>query len=238
MFAKLKNARVAWYPSAGTDFRPLLYLHHNYQTGLSAPPPDVYLFSNICDHPRHCIEMGAVLHSDARTKMTVKSSEMVQVLNLPIRPEVVYHECGEHPLINQVYKLEVQVESDLLGVSKVTLYYAFCENTALADKLILYGIKVSHVIRVGFGDGWGLSKSSGAWLLNALSALKSECLISDWDKRMYEQSLNRKDGDYFAISHFKGIPKQVEVELSQVDYKVCTGRETYWYQLTYPVNEN
>jgi len=238
MFAQLKNARVAWYPSAGTDFRPLLYLHHNYQTGLIAPPPDVYLFSNICDLPKDCILSGAILRDDSRTRMTVESSKLVQELNLPIHPELVYYEENENQLSNHVYKLNVRVESDMLGVRNVIVFYAFCENTALANKLIQNRIKVSHLIKVGYGAGWGLSKASGAWLLNATRAFKSECLISDWDEQMYTAPLYRKEGDDFAIRLFNSIPRQAQVELEQVDYKMCTGRDTYWYQLSYPDNEN
>lgn len=228
----LRNPRVAWYPSAGNDFRSLLFLHPEYQADCVVPPPDVFLFSDVAHYPSKSFLNTPILYEDSRTTLTVLSMKMVGTLGLPQRPELVHAE--RHELTNQVYLMEVKIESSSLNERIVPVYYAFCENTALADYLIRRRIKVSHLIRVCYGNGWGGSLASGAWLLNAIKPLQCEAFISDRNEHWYRALLEWREADDFAINQFRSIPNQSNlVELAEFSQKMWDGIETFWYRTTY-----
>lgn len=228
----LRNPRVAWYPSAGNDFRSLLFLHPEYQADCVVPPPDVFLFSDVLDYPSRSFLNTPILYEDSRTTLTVLSMKMVGTLELPQRPELV-HFTERHELTNQIYLMMVKIESNSLSERIVPVYYAFCENTALADYLIRRRIKVSHLIRVCYGIAFGGSAASGAWLLNAIEPLKCEAFISDKNEHWYRAPLDWREADDFAVNNFISIPNQSNVELAEFSQKRWGGHETFWYRTTY-----
>ena len=229
--SNLRRNRVAWYPSAGTDFRPLLYLHPDFQSQCNVPKPDVYLFSDCLDYPGEKLLEHGVLFEDTRTRLTALSVEFIGVLNLSVRPELV-HFSNPHPLRNHVYKINVQIESTELSPSTATVYYAFCENTALANYLIRHRIRVSHLIRVCYVNAMGGSAASGVWLMNATEALRTEFLISDKNADWYTESTNWREADDFAVQHFRGIPSHPHAQLDLMDIKMWGGSNTFWYKVS------
>ena len=69
----LKDApRIAWYPSAGTDFRALLYLHPDFARKEPAAtpdpaPPDIFLFTDYFPWSSSKFLDGHLVHVDPRT---------------------------------------------------------------------------------------------------------------------------------------------------------------------------
>ena len=235
--SELRNARVAWYPSAGTDFRPILYLHPDYQSQCNIPKPDAYLFSEISDSPSRKFLIGSVLHEDSRTKLTALQIDRIEIMKLPVRPELVRY-SNPHLFTNHVYKICVQIESSELGRSSVTIYYAFCENTALANYLMRFRTRVSHLIKVCYGSGFGGSLATGAWLLNTTQALRTECLISDKVIDGDYLLCNWRPADDFAVEHFRHIPTNNNSILELVDQAIWGTHSTNWYKLSHLNNEN
>lgn len=235
--SKLHKARVAWYPSAGTDFRPILYLHPDYQSQCNVPKPDIYLFSDILDFPSSKFISGNVLHEDSKTKLTALSVDYIGILKLPVRPELV-PSSNPHQFTNHLYKIHVQIESTELERSSVTVYYAFCENTALANYLIGHRVRVSHLIRVCYGSAFGGSAASGAWLLNTTQALRTECMISDKVANWYYEPSDWREADDFAVKYFRHISTNNNSSLELVDQASWGTHSTYWYKLSHLDNEN
>lgn len=179
------DPRIAWYPSAGEDFRDLLYLHPNFSQRMPAEtpepePPDLFLHtdyfpwstSRFLDHRR--------LHFDDRTSVTLQSFEELPRCDLPLDGKIVTFPNGS-AATGRVLFMEVEVSSNVIGTFTAPVLYVFAENGAFCAKRILPNAgKLSHVIHIRYGGGCGGGgKSTGIWLLNILGKVGCECFITD-----------------------------------------------------------
>jgi len=176
--------RIAWYPSAGTDFRALMFLHPDINTRFPASGdepeyPDIFIYSDYCPHNDLNFLDGPVLYQDERTTITVKYSEELPPVSLPLHREIVVF--SERAMMNgRVVFLEIEVASSAMGIFTRPLVYVFGENEAFCgEKVITAGGVFSHIIQVRYGSGFGGGMCSGAWLIKALSVLGCEVFISD-----------------------------------------------------------
>lgn len=208
--------RIAWYPSAGEDFRDTLYLHPNFaklvpSTQTEPSSPDIFLhtdyfpwkYSNFLDTRR--------IYVDDRTSVYLKSMEELPNCNLPLDSGIVDFEQGS-VATGRVLFLEIAIDSKKIGKFHAPVIYAFVENAAFCERIALANAaKFSHIIHIRFGGGLGGGgKSSGIWLLNILKTLACEVLVTDdhyyisrGDERIYElyPQLACKEGD----SHLETI---------------------------------
>lgn len=185
-----ENPRTAWYPSAGTDFHPLLYLSKEF-TAISPPgrpepePPDIFLFtdyfpwdhSTFLDIPR--------IYLDNRTEVLVDKMEELPPLNLALDDQIVDFPKGSRATGRVVY-LDVRISSNKLGTFNTPVLYVFAENEVFcAEKILPLKIKIPFVIHVRYGGGaGGGGKSTGIWLLNILNHIGCEVFIHDGHFRM------------------------------------------------------
>ena len=190
--------RIAWYPSAGVDFRDLLYLHANYSRihPASRPDPlspDIFLHTDYFPWSTSTFLDNPTIHMDDRTAITVKCLEELPRCDLPLDEKIVDFPQGSHAT-GRVLFLEVSIASDVLGEFSAPVLYAFVENSAFCALQILPNDAIfSHVVHVRYGGGLGGGgKSTGVWLLNILRLLRCECFITDnhygrqsGDKRIY-----------------------------------------------------
>lgn len=186
--------RIAWYPSAGEDFRDLLYLSQKYAEVNPAPKPEplcpnIFLHTDYFPHESSNFLDSRTIHIDERTKVSVKSIEELPRCELPLDDKIVSFSEGSHATGRVVF-LEVEIESSVLGTFSVPVIYAFVENAAFCAKQVLpKNGRFSHIVHVRFGGGCGGGgKSSGVWLLNVLSKLNCEMFITD-------SHLSRQSGD-------------------------------------------
>jgi len=201
--------RIAWYPSAGGDFRDLLYLSPAYRAShplaVEEPAlPDLFLHT---DHwpfdppgwlPQYgaafsergdaCFPSGAsppstLVFSDTRTRISVLESEELARIDLPVPRELVsFSEPKPHH--GRALFLWVEVQSERFGRWQAPLIFAFVENTGFCvDGLLTSGRPISHVIHVRYGGGFGGSLASGAWLRSVLGRLGCEYFINDGTDR-------------------------------------------------------
>jgi hypothetical protein len=191
--------RIAWYPSAGEDFRDILYLNPNFskQNPSSKPDPqspDIFIHTDYFPWSTSSFLDRSTIHHDDRTSITVKLIEELPRCNLPLDNKIVDFPQGNH-VTGRVLFLKVNVVSNELGEFSVPVVYAFVENSVFCAKNILPQNAVfSHIIHVRYGGGCGGGgKSSGIWLLNILRKLQCECFITDshytrqsGDERTYE----------------------------------------------------
>ena len=185
--------KIAWYPSAGVDFRDLLFLHPKY-VGLnpSETPepaaPDLFIHTDYFPWKESNFLEKKNLFQDGHTKITIDQLEELPSVDLPQDSQIV-----TFPNVSQVKNIVVfmwlRIESHLLGDFKRPLIYIFSENAAFcAEILLAEKARISHIIHIRYGAGFGGGRSSGIWLLNVLHQLKCEAFLTD-------QHWGRLDGD-------------------------------------------
>lgn len=175
--------RIAWYPSAGEDFRDLLYLHPKFSEQMPAKIadpacPDLFLHSDYFPHQESKFLDNRSIHLDDRTSFYVRSIEELPRCDLPLDDNIVSFPKGSDAT-GRVLFLEVEVLS-VLGAFTAPVIYAFVENSAFcAQRILPSNGKFSHIINVRYGGGCGGGgKSSGIWLLNVLRRLECECFVT------------------------------------------------------------
>lgn len=177
--------RVAWYPSAGEDFRDLLYLNNSFSNlkppkTLEPPCPNFFLHSDYFPWSNSKFLDSKIIYSDTRTYVRLKSIEELPRCIIPLNDQIVDFPKGSHAT-GRVLFLEVDVDSEQLGTFSAPVIYAFVENGAFcAEKVLPNNGKFSHIIHIRYGGGCGGGgKSSGIWLLNVLQRLECECFVTD-----------------------------------------------------------
>jgi hypothetical protein len=178
--------RIAWYLSAGTDFRPLLYLSRQFKeiskpiTGDDPAPPDIFLFTDYFPWKESDFLDTPTIQIDGRTEVFVTSMEELPPLNIPLDAEIVAFPEGSIAT-GRIIFMEVTVNSSVLGKISYPVLYAFAENESFcAEKIFAHDGKISHVIHVRYGGGCGGGGfASGIWINNVLKRLQCEVLITD-----------------------------------------------------------
>jgi len=210
------NPRIAWYPSAGEDFRPLLYLHPNFSKlnpGIHQEPkaPDIFLFTDYFPGRLPTFLKSKNIYSSKKTTILIEHIEVLPNLNLlPLHKELVQFQRGGQATDKAVF-LKIKIDSDRLGSIIYPVVYAFAENeTFYCKKLIHHNAKISHIIHVRYGGGCGGGgRAKGGWLLNILEKLHTELLITDG--RLYWQT-----GDDFIFRFCSSIPKITNVRFTKI----------------------
>lgn len=180
-----QEPRIAWYPSAGTDFRALLYTSAKYAalnpaSNNEPKPPDIFIFTDYWGFEYSSFLDTPLIFEDENTKITVISSELLPDLVLP-RPDEIVSYPETNSVSNKVAYLNVQVESDELGIIEIPVIYAFVVNEEFMSKVIIPNNgKLSHIIKIRYGGGLGGGgKVRGNWILHLLNKVGCELLICD-----------------------------------------------------------
>lgn len=220
--------RMAWYPSANTDFRDMLYFSRAFMeqepgTLHEPPPPDVFLHTDYLpwSHSSLLPEriealQGHIIHDDHRTRVTVLEAEELPRHPLPLDARIV--DFPENQRNNgRTLFMTLQLDSNRLGRIVAPLIYAVAENAAFcALRMLPNHAAISHAVHVRYGGGCGGGgKSTGIWMSNVLKRLHCEVLASDehvvrqsGDERVYElyPSLRGIETASFASQTIRTIP--------------------------------
>jgi hypothetical protein len=208
--------RILWYPSAGEDFRALMYLHPDYSklnpASESEPQsPDIFLFTDYYPWHYSAFLDKRTIYSDSRTTVYIEYIEELPKLNLlPLHPELVDFPEGSIATDRALF-LKIRIESHMLGSIIYPVIYAFAENESFyCKKLMPNNSVISHIVHVRYGGGcMGGGRATGVWLKNVLEKLQCEMFITDG--HYYWQ-----DGDEFALSLCPSIPRVSDVELKPI----------------------
>ncbi|MGB9678357.1 MAG: hypothetical protein ACPLZ9_07045 [Candidatus Ratteibacteria bacterium] len=162
-----ENINIAWYPSAGKDFRSICYLSREYAE--VDPPsievdvfPDLFIYTDY--HPYFDIKIihkegikevlfreinvreieelisqnvPIEIHNDGRTRVTLEKIEELPSLDLPLDPEIVDSPEAE---TGRVLFLEIKLVTTLLNepIELVRpVIYAFVENESFCSRILL-----------------------------------------------------------------------------------------------------
>lgn len=199
--------RIAWYPSAGKDFRALYYLQNAYAT-INPPikkepePPNLFLFTDYYPWENDNFLDDKIIHSGYNGRIAVESIEELPHLNLPLYPELIDFPTGS-TATNRVVFMNIEAYSYQMGMSSFPVLYCFSENTVFfCEVLLKLKAIISHIIHVRYGGGCGGGgTASGEWLLKTLRLLKTEVFITD--NHYYNQR-----GDEFALKICPSLSEQ------------------------------
>lgn len=228
---QLRN--TAWYPSAGKDFRPLLYLSPSYEgiSGPSAPAPvEHFLFTDYWpwDEQPQFLTPG-VIFNDRRTRIEVTRVKELRPMRLPVHPDLVNRPNHPH-LTNRVFNLDMRILSDNQArFARIT--YAFVENTAMANDLIRKRVNITHIINVCYGSGFGGSSINEDWLLHAAAALNTTTFIADRALPSLIPSYCTHESSR-VLELYPSIPREVLLDLDEIHSCRWGNHFTHWYQIT------
>ena len=198
-----QELRIAWYPSAGTDFRALFYLHPNYAkinpTNNTEPEsPDIFLFTDYYTYEPSSFFDTTKIYNFGNTTVKIESFEELSTLNIPLHHNRIILCLPENENKNKVVFLKIRINSKELGEYTYPVLYAFAENEAFcAEILIPNNTILSHIIHVRYGGGCGGGGyATGVWILNVLKKLNCEIFITDNHKLFWQV------GDYAAVEFY------------------------------------
>ena len=220
---------ICWYPSAGNDFRPLLYLSDWYYQHKSIPlddgqeMPDLFIFSdvkglfsyypqigeNAYDQIRSgYFEDGACLlrHSanpEKYTEITVKSFEPLNALTLSKDPS---WSGSDIPLdYNSAYVFEVNVYSKKDNMvnqyAATVLYIAALNESFVFEFLLPKRIRIEYLVLIRYAGFYNGNRVEPYWILDRLRDFRTKYLVS-CTRYVTEAEVDKKGKDF---PHFDEI---------------------------------
>ena len=163
---EVKTKNIAWYPSAGLDFRDILELSN---TNFTEETPDLFIYTDY--KPDWSLEnrnfetfpTGAIQNDfDNDCKANIDG-----VFELELTVEVNYFINAKYvdfpndaPVTPKVFLLDVSVNQGEITITKPVLYFVFENINFLEEILLKYNIKISHFVKVREGCGFGGNKKS------------------------------------------------------------------------------
>jgi len=212
------DPRIAWYPSAGVDFRALLYLHPSYAllNPASEPeptPPDLFIYTDFKSYGKPKFLSNGTVYSDGRTKIDIEYVEELPKLMQPIQSELPYEGDLDKPYTytNRIFYIKINIQSKEMGFISFPVIYAFIENESFFGNILYPNkAKISHIVHVRYGGGGGGGgNASGGWLLNILKLVNCEMFITDNHHTLQE-------GDKKALKMYSFIPTQSSASLKPI----------------------
>jgi hypothetical protein len=183
-----EKPNIAWYPSAGTDFRDLL--EAETRTEIS---PDIYFHT---DYMKDIVISRGTIFDDRSTLV-----QIMEINYLRCTDEINYHIDENFAVFaDNAYPKPTILLLDVLltysggEIRKPVLYWYFENINFLDEVLIKYHIPISHIVKVREGMGFGGNIKSIAISYAFLSKLKTQYLLID----------NRADIDQDLIRIIRG----------------------------------
>ncbi len=207
--------RICWYPSAGEDFRALMYLSEKYILELNPSseeeplPPDIFVFTDYYPWSPSTFLDNRTIYADSRTSVYIKDLEELPKTNLKLHKELVDFPEGSIVTGRTIF-MNIVIDSNRLEKITYPVLYCFAENEEFYLKKIQAnkGI-ITHVVHVRYGGGLGGGgRASGAWIVNALEKIGCEIFITDRHHHF-------QDGDYFAMDYCS-LPKNVNLNMREI----------------------
>lgn len=183
------SPNIAWYPSAGLDFRDLI------EVDRTQAQPDIFFHT---DYDAKNVELRCgVLFEDINTRIYLHRITELAFKTPPVY--VVNPDYVDFPeLANpspKVFLLDVEVNYQR-GVLRKPVVYFFMENINFLDEVLLrHGIKLSHFIKVREGMAWGGNRKSITSAYAFLGNLNVKHVLiddsADPDKNLIQKLLSK-----------------------------------------------
>lgn len=185
-----RTPNIAWYPSAGLDFRDLIEVNR------TKIEPDIFFHT---DYSSNWVELKCgLVFNDERTKVfihNITELKFKKKVNYIINPNYVDFPEDANPL-PRIYLLDLIVESGFGKLIKPVLYF-FMENINFLDEILLKNnIKLSHFIKVREGCGMGGNRKSISIVYAFLGELKVKHILVDSEEHTDKELIN-----YISCKH-------------------------------------
>ena len=180
---------ICWYPSAGNDFRALLFLSDWYYSKHNVPLdegqelPDLFILTDLrglhdvfepqefeiddgLGHVsyRRCVPGASIIHASYKGRysdITLKKIEVLESHNFPFNPNMTSFQCGQ--TYNSAYFLEVEVETkkyETINKYSANVMYISVQNEFfLSEFLMPNHIKVEYQVLVRYGRDEAIPRS-------------------------------------------------------------------------------
>jgi hypothetical protein len=203
------DPNILWYPSAGSDYRDLIELSderanlHNIEV-----QPDLFIHT---DYMVEGLDHKFTLYDDGKTSVEVENRYELELIN-----EINYEVSSVYAVFNNeapskpiIYLLDIKVTSNTFGIIRKPLLYFNFENINFLDQIILkYKLRISHIVKVRDGCGFGGNRKSTSFVYAFLSVMKTKYLLID----------TQVD---FSISHLKFYVNKYNLDLFSYDLNHC-----------------
>ncbi|MBR3834824.1 MAG: hypothetical protein IKJ73_10925 [Lachnospiraceae bacterium] len=189
--------RICWYPSAGADFRELLFLSKQFCAWKDVPIaahelPDLFILTDCnpsdtpygyCTGDTYIEQINGNSYDKMKylfkainncTVITVNDKvEFVEKLDVQFNQELYKFDVSDN--YGKAFYFSVHIASKQLGEWDVNVLYILVENTSFAfDYLVKNNVTVDYIVKVRYGDQFGESNVSGDWLAKLLKPLKTK----------------------------------------------------------------
>jgi hypothetical protein len=203
----VSDPKICWYPSAGDDFRDVLYLSQAYSVFNPSNEeheavPDIFIHTDFLPLKHARFLYRRVLHSGIQTTIIADHMEELPGLSLPLVPGLagMFRQGGE--VSGKVYYMRLHIKDYTMNTAySAHLIYAFVENGAFcADMLLKHSARLSHAVHVRFGGGLGGGgTAAGGWMVPVLPKLACEMFISDGRHDRWQS------GDHLTMESFPAL---------------------------------
>lgn len=200
---------ICWYPSAGVDFKPLLFISDWYYKKNNVPTdegqalPDLFIFTDYMGFHAHEMQLSSfgeaydqiqngfcepdsclihVPYKNSSTDIIVKSFEKLHDVNLPFSSELASTENNLDYNSSMLMNVEVVSRiNDDINRYEVSVLYLAVLNEYFAERILIpNNIKTEYLIIVNYGTGFGGGRGKGyAWILGDYKELGIKYLISN-----------------------------------------------------------
>ena len=221
---------VCWYPSAGSDFRALLFLSDWYYKKNDVPMdegqvlPELFVMTDYLGlggfyvnqsfwgdayaqiRRGFCEPGSSLLHvkyKNNSTEIVVKRYEKLRDMGLPYDSRL---DCRERPEeYNSAFLIEVEVISrsyDVVNRYETTVLYVAAENQLFDERVLIpNGIKTEYLVIINYGAGFGGGNGiSYKWILRDYRKLGIRYVVSN----QFPVG-DGSDPDYPELADFYGI---------------------------------
>jgi hypothetical protein len=175
---------IAWYPSAGNDFRDLIEVN---RTNID---PDIFFHT---DYSSNWVKLQCgLVFNDERTKVfidRITELKFKKKINYIVNQDYVDFPEDANPT-PKIYLLDLTVES-AFGVIRKPVIYFFMENINFLDEVLLKNkISLSHFIKVREGCGMGGNRKSISIAYAFLGELKVKHILVDNEEHTDRSLIN------------------------------------------------
>jgi hypothetical protein len=188
---------IAWYPSAGLDFRDLLELSNPIYT----ETPDLFIHTDYkpdwsLENPVfETFNIGPVQNEFNRNFNAkiddVFELELTEPINYFVNENYVTSHKDDTPKLAKVFLLNVTVSHAGNTISKPVLYFVFENINFLEEILLKNRIKISHFVKFCEGCGFGGNRKSISIVYAFIAKLGVKYLFIDNEEHTDFELVNR-----------------------------------------------
>ena len=174
----IKNhSDIAWYPSAGVDFRDILELRRLTQNEIIKDEfPKLFIHTDK-DLDGIKLKRGEVF-KDLNTVVICNEIIKVELIENIIPDELEIN--GYQHISSSIYYMNLEISSNTLGIFHTNLLYILYDNILFLNDIILnHNIEIKYLVKVCDGYCYGGNYTSMSLIYYYLSAMKTQFLIAD-----------------------------------------------------------